>query len=614
MLRNKAAAAAQMTTQYSATNEGTDKMDFKHKLELSSQLAGVIAALCSLSTMAAPTLSSARSHDPMKHYLVEAENAYAAARIVNQTGGRVSRSLPIINGVVAELTGGEALALERRPGVHVYEDRAVAVSANATSATNSPGVAYSSTVNGAASPPEIGATSLQLAGTTGAGVVIAVLDTGLSTYAHPYDYDGWSGRIIQEVDFAASNGATGWANVVDGYGHGTQITSVMGSAAKDVAGLPYGVAPGAQFIIVRAFNANGEGSYSSVISGLNWIVAHQAKYNIRIVNLSLGATPQSTYWNDPLNQAVMRAWQAGIVVVAAAGNAGPAAQTIEVPGNVPYVITVGAMTDNYTPWDPSNWRMASFSSTGPTYEGFVKPEVIAPGGHVIGTMPNNTNQTTTLTTEIFGSVGNPYTIFPLSGTSQAAAVTSGAVALILQNDPSLTPDQVKCKLMASAQPAVKSSSQLAYSIFQQGAGMINVLGATSTSALNCANQGLNIAADLAGTQHFGGAANETANGTFYIMNMKSSTPFAADPSDGYSWSGSAPGTQGYTWSDAYLWTKGTTWSQAYLWTKSYTWGSSTVGSDAYLWTKSLPFNAASSLSPASLSAYSASAPFPAQEE
>jgi hypothetical protein len=168
--------------------------------------------------------------------------------------------------------------------------------------------------------------------------------------------------------------------------------------------------------------------------------------------------------------------------------------------------------------------------------------------------------------------------------------------------------------MASAQPAVNPSNHLAYSIFQQGAGMINVLGATSTSALNCANQGLNIAADLAGTQHFGGAANETANGTFYIMNMQSSTPFAADPSDGYSWTNSGPGSQGYTWSQAYLWTKGTTWSQAYLWTKSYTWSSSTVWSQAYLWTKSLPFNAQSTLSPASLSAFSASAPFPAQEE
>jgi serine protease AprX len=573
----------------------------------SHRLAGLMAALGALA--AAPGGAASPAH----HYIVEAQSAPAATRLVTHVGGRVARSLPIINAVMADLTPGQASALTR-DGAQVYEDRAVKVSGNATAATNSPGEAYVPTVNGAASPPEIGATGLQLAGTTGAGVVIAVLDTGMSTYAHPYDYDGWAGRVIQEVDFASSNGATGWANVVDGYGHGTQITSVMGSAAKDVAGLPYGVAPGAQFVIVRAFNANGSGSYSSVISGLNWIVAHQAKYNIRIVNLSLGATPQSTYWNDPLNQAVMKAWQAGIVVVAAAGNAGPAAQTIEVPGNVPYIITVGAMTDNYTPWNSSNWKLASFSSTGPTYEGFVKPEILAPGGHVIGTMPNNTIQTTTLTTEIFGSAVNPVTLFPLSGTSQAAAVTSGAVALLLQSQPSLTPDQVKCKLMASAQPAVNPSNHLAYSIFQQGAGMINVLAANSTSALNCANQGLNIAADLAGTQHFGGAANETANGTFYIMNMQSSTPFAADPSDGYTWSNTGPGSQGYTWSQAYLWTKGTTWSQAYLWTKSYTWSASTVWSEAYLWTKSLTFNSASTLSPASLSVSSASVLFPAQEQ
>jgi serine protease AprX len=573
----------------------------------SHRLAGLMAALGALA--AAPGGAASPAH----HYIVEAQSATTATRLVRSVGGRVARSLPIINAVMADLTPGQATALTR-DGAQVYEDRAVTVSGNATASTNSPGEAYVPTVNGAASPPEIGATGLQLAGTTGAGVVIAVLDTGMSTYAHPYDYDGWSGRVIQEVDFAASNGATGWANVVDGYGHGTQITSVMGSSAKDVAGLPYGVAPGAQFIIVRAFNANGSGSYSSVISGLNWIVAHQAKYNIRIVNLSLGATPQSTYWNDPLNQAVMKAWQAGIVVVAAAGNAGPAAQTIEVPGNVPYIITVGAMTDNYTPWNSSNWKLASFSSTGPTYEGFVKPEILAPGGHVIGTMPNNTSQTTTLTSEIFGSAVNPVTLFPLSGTSQAAAVTSGAVALLLQSQPSLTPDQVKCKLMASAQPAVNPSNHLAYSIFQQGAGMINVLAANSTSALNCANQGLNIAADLAGTQHFGGAANETANGTFYIMNMQSSTPFAADPSDGYTWSNTGPGSQGYTWSQAYLWTKGTTWSQAYLWTKSYTWSASTVWSEAYLWTKSLTFNSASTLSPASLSVSSASVLFPAEEE
>src|SRR6202166_4360616 len=113
------------------------------------------------------------------------------------------------------------------------------------------------------------------------------------------------------------------------------------------------------------------------------MVAHQKQYNIRVVNMSLGAPPESYYWDDPLNQAVMAAWRAGIVVVTAAGNEGPAAMTIDVPGNVPYVITTGAMTDNNTPYNLSDDRLASFSSTGPTYEGFVKPELVAPGRTIV---------------------------------------------------------------------------------------------------------------------------------------------------------------------------------------------------------------------------------------
>ena len=140
---------------------------------------------------------------------------------------------------------------------------------------------------------------------------------------------------------------------------------------------------------MHAFNGTGAGRYVDVITGLNWIVANREKYNIRVLNLSFGAPPQSYYWNDPLNQAVMAAWRAGIVVVAAAGNEGPAAMTIDVPGNVPYVITVGALTDNYTPYNPNDDRLATFSSTGPTYEGFVKPEMVAPGGHMVASMSSS---------------------------------------------------------------------------------------------------------------------------------------------------------------------------------------------------------------------------------
>ena len=145
-----------------------------------------------------------------------------------------------------------------------------------------------------------------------------------------------------------------------------------------------GIAPDAGLVGVKAFDDDGRGSYANVIRGLDWIYQNRDVYDIRVVNLSFSAEPRSYYWDDPLNQAVMALWEAGIVVVASAGNRGPDAMTIGVPGNVPYVITVGAMSDNCTPGDGSDDFLASFSSAGPTVEGFVKPEVVAPGGHMLG--------------------------------------------------------------------------------------------------------------------------------------------------------------------------------------------------------------------------------------
>src|ERR1700722_17115577 len=141
----------------------------------------------------------------------------------------------------------------------------------------------------------------------------------------------------------------------------------------------------------------------------------------------------------------MAARQAGIVVVVAAGNSGPAPMTIGVPGNVPYVITVGALTDNYTPCNPADDRLASFSSAGPTYEGFVKPEVISPGGHMVASMSSQSY----LANIDPDSMAPTADMFTMSGTSMAAAVTTGVVALMLQSDPSLAPDDVKCRLLAS---------------------------------------------------------------------------------------------------------------------------------------------------------------------
>src|SRR3569833_522848 len=342
-------------------------------------------------------------------------------------------------------------------------------------------------------PGLVGVVSLQRNGITGRGVTIAVLDSGL--WQDPNQNFGSRGLASIDVANGGSDPVQG-----DPYGHGTHVTSIAAGGAQNVSLSYSGIAPQANLVIVRAFDGTGGGRYTDVIAGLNWIVANRDRYNIRILNLSFGAQPQSYYWDDPVNQAVMAAWRAGIVVVAAAGNEGPSAMTIDVPGNVPYVITAGALTDNYTPYDGTDDRLASSSSAGPTFEGFVKPELVAPGGHMAASMSRDSY----LANIDPNSMSPGEQMFTMSGTSQAAAVTSGVVALMLQSNPNLSPDTVKCRLLASTRPAVTAGGSLAYSVFQQGAGLINAPAAVNSSATNCANQGLDIAADLAGTRHFGG--------------------------------------------------------------------------------------------------------------
>jgi serine protease AprX len=195
--------------------------------------------------------------------------------------------------------------------------------------------------------------------------------------------------------------------------------------------------------------------------------------------------------------------------------------SIGVPGNNPYAITVGAVTDSYHPSEPSEYRLATFSSAGPTYEGFVKPEVVAMGGHVRAYAPDDG----TLAQRFPQWVDAQYPDMTMSGTSQAAAVTSGVVALMLEANPLLSPNTVKCRLMDGARPAIRTDGMLAYTVFQQGSGLVNAQDAIYSTATNCANQGLNVAADLAGIQHFGGRANQDANGNFYIMAVASIAPW-----------------------------------------------------------------------------------------
>jgi subtilisin family serine protease len=197
---------------------------------------------------------------------------------------------------------------------------------------------------GVSYPSLASADKLHAQGITGLLVTVAVLDTG---YWHHPDTDTNSlglGRVLAQYDAINDRmdaqqlsvlGITslGTTANTDESGHGSHVTGIILDNQRTQDGKFFGVAPDANLVSIRAFDAQGRGSYSSVIRGIEWAVQNRGVYRIRVLNLSLGAAPQSRYWDDPLNRAAMKAWQAGIVVVTSAGNTGPAPQTITVPGN-----------------------------------------------------------------------------------------------------------------------------------------------------------------------------------------------------------------------------------------------------------------------------------------
>jgi len=366
-------------------------------------------------------------------------------------------------------------------------------------------------------PKYIDADSAHAARNFGDGVTIGFLDTGLDQLQGTSSGLGLSTDLYGRDKFwgtydAINNSISNYSN--EESGHGTHVASIAGNADYDVYGNVYGVAPNAALVGIKAFDAEGKATYADVIRGIDWALQVKDQINLRVLNMSFSGPARSYYWEDPLNQAVMKAWQAGIVVIASAGNTGPDPMTIGVPGNVPYVITVGAMTDNYTESDATDDKLATFSAAGPTFEGFVKPEIVAPGGHLSGLMAFDT-QIVQEHPEFHD--GGRY--FEMSGTSQAAGVVSGVAALILSQDPSLTPDEVKCRLMDSAHAAFNDNGELAYSVFQQGSGLVNAADALTSTATACANQALDIAQDLESDEHFFGPSNINSDGNFYVEGL-----------------------------------------------------------------------------------------------
>lgn len=268
----------------------------------------------------------------------------------------------------------------------------------------------------------------------GQGITIAIIDTGV--YPHP----DLAGRIVAFADFVTNRTAP-----YDDNGHGTHVAGCAAGSGAESGGQYRGVAPGARLVGIKVLNKTGAGTVSDILAGIDWVVQNRVRYGIRVLSMSLGAQAQSGCTDDPLCRAAGQAWKAGITVVAAAGNEGPEPGTISTPGISPEVITVGAMDDRGTP-DRGDDAIAAFSSRGPTRDGRHKPDLLAPG--VAVTSLRSPGSTIDKQNEP-ARVGRWY--LTLSGTSMATPIVAGVVALLLEAEPWLTPDQVKARLLGSAE-------------------------------------------------------------------------------------------------------------------------------------------------------------------
>jgi serine protease AprX len=307
---------------------------------------------------------------------------------------------------------------------------------------------------------------LSTAGYNGTGIGVAVVDSGIAPHS------ALDSRVIARVNLVSwetpSNG--------DPYGHGTHVAGIIAgntSAAKYVtAAFAGGSAPGVKLIDVRVLGAGGVGYTSDVIAGIDWAVTNRTKYGIRVINLSLGHAVSEPSMFDPLCKAVERAVQAGVVVVASAGNYGltstgePVLGGITSPGNSPYAITVGAI-DTAGTITRDDDTVAPYSSKGPTrYELAVKPDVVAPGTKLVSLEASGSYLSKKYPAWHIAGVGkNAY--FRLTGTSMSTAVVSGGVALLLDANPYLSPGQVKMALQMGATYMARGG------LVAAGAGSVN---------------------------------------------------------------------------------------------------------------------------------------------
>ena len=485
--------------------------------------AGAVVAAVVAGTSAAGV--PAASASDTETVIVSSTGILSPLLAVMNVGGTILTQFHIIDAVDALIPTAAEPLLAALPGITVTPDISVSVqSATESTGPHTPSDAFLQ---------ETGATRLASAGDTGQGVTVAVLDTGID------NLPDFSGRLIGGVDFSGENNP-----FQDSYGHGTFVAGLIAGNGASSNGQYSGEAAGARLVSIKVAGADGTTHLGTLISGLQWAVDHQSRYSIKILNISLGFDPTQSTVLNPLDRAVEAVWNSGIAVVTSAGNAGPFNGTILSPGDDPLVITAGALDDMATT-STADDEMTDFSSVGPTSpDGWVKPDLVTSGRSVVslaapGSTIYNANPSALVGTANF--VG--------SGTSFSAAITSGAAALVLADNPGLTPNQIKARLLGTTDPGPVGNP------FADGHGALDAYAAATAGAMNFRQS----AAWLLPTWP-GSTVSLVPSRPVDTWNAKlwSGTSWGQPPATGWAWNGG--GWNGTDW-NGWAWNNGA-WNSA----------------------------------------------------
>ncbi|WP_281179801.1 S8 family serine peptidase [Actinoplanes subtropicus] len=500
-------------------------------------LSGLIAAVGLTSAAATPAIAAPASvgGGPMTAVIVRTGSAAAQSRaeaFVRRAGGTVERELSLISGFAGQVPAGSLTSLRQSPGVaEVTSDGTVRMKADTWLDTGGANSTVVTVKKGA------GGKKANTIALTGAGVGVALIDSGVAPVAGLNQ----PGKVVNGPDLSFESQTPGLADT-DTYGHGTHMAGII--AGNDPASGFEGIAPGANLISLKVAAADGAADVSQVLAAIDWVVQHRNDkgLHIRVLNLSFGTDTTQSELLDPLSFAVETAWKKGIVVVVAVGNDGPTASRVSMPAANPYVIAVGAADTNGTETRADD-SVATFSTRGSAAR---HADVLAAGRSVVSLRDPGSYIDTNYPA---ARVGNQF--FRGSGTSQATAVVSGEVALLLQYAPTLTPDQVKNLLMESADPL--GSDPIA-----AGAGEVDLSSAVTLSTPKKATQSFPAATGL--------GSLEASRGTSHVVDATSGTTLTGEKD-----------IFGAPWNPA-TWTKGA--AQSTQWTGG-TWNGNVWAGTAY---------------------------------